>query len=47
MNTVVTSKEAIMAVCRQLVAEKGLMAVNMRMVAKECDIALGLSLIHI
>lgn len=25
MNTVVTSKEAIMAVCRQLVAEKGLM----------------------
>ena len=41
MNTVVTSKEAIMAVCRQLVAEKGLMAVNMRMVAKECDIALG------
>ena len=41
MNTVVTSKEEIMTICRQLVVEKGLTALNMRMVAKECNIALG------
>ena len=41
MNAVVTSKEAIMKVCRKIVAEKGLTALNVRMVAKECNIALG------
>ena len=41
MNVVVTSKEAIMEVCRQIVADRGLSALNMRTVAKECNIALG------
>ena len=41
MNTTVTSKEIIMNVCRQIVSEKGLASLNMRMVAKECHIALG------
>lgn len=41
MNTSITSKEAIMQVCRQIVSEKGLAALNMRAVAKECHIALG------
>ena len=41
MNTVITSKEAIMRVCRRIVAAKGLKALNMRLVADECQIALG------
>lgn len=41
MNTAITSKEAIMQVCRSIVAEKGLAALNMRSVANECHIALG------
>ena len=41
MNTVITSKEAIMQVCRGIVAQKGLQALNMRLVARECHIALG------
>ena len=41
MNISVTSKEAIMAVCRNIVASKGLNALNMRAVADECNIALG------
>ena len=41
MNTVITSKEAIMQVCRRIVAEKGLTALNMRLVTDECHIALG------
>ena len=41
MNTGVTSKEAIMQVCRGIAAEKGLSALNMRAVARECHIALG------
>ena len=41
MNTVITSKEAIMQVCRRIVAEKSLTALNMRLVADECHIALG------
>lgn len=41
MNTVITSKEAIMQVCQCIVAEKGMKALNMRLVAKECHIALG------
>ena len=41
MNTVVTSKEEIMQVCRRIVAEKGMKALNMRLVADECHIASG------
>lgn len=41
MNTVITSKDAIMQVCRCIVAEKGLAALNMRLVADACHIALG------
>lgn len=41
MNTVITSKEAIMQVCRHIVAEKGMKALNMRLVSEECHIALG------
>lgn len=41
MNTVVTSREKILAVCRELVADKGLSAVNMRTVAEHCHVALG------
>lgn len=41
MNTVITSKEAIMQVCRSIVAENGIKALNMRSVADQCHIALG------
>ena len=41
MNTSITSKEAILQVCRRIVAVKGLTALNMRLVADECHIALG------
>lgn len=41
MNTVVTSKEAILQTCRAFVSEHGLSALNMRAVAKKCNIALG------
>lgn len=41
MNTIVTSKEAILAKCRQLVTEQGISAVNMRTVANSCGIAVG------
>lgn len=41
LNTVITSKEAIMQVCRRIVAEKSMNALNMRLVADECGIALG------
>ena len=41
MNTVVTSKEAILAVCRGIVSETGLSSLNMRAVAEGCHVALG------
>lgn len=41
MNTIITSKEAILDVCRGMVAKEGLSAINMRAVAKACDVALG------
>lgn len=41
MNTAVTSKEAILATCRELVSQKGLAVLNMRTVAKSCGVALG------
>lgn len=36
-----TSSENILKMCRQIISEKGLLAVNMRTVAKRCDVALG------
>ncbi len=41
INPEITSKEAIMLVCRRIAAEKGLKALSMRAVARECGIALG------
>lgn len=41
MNTAVTSKEAILKSCREVVSEKGLSALNMRAVAQSCQVALG------
>lgn len=41
INTIVTSKEAILEACRQLVSQKGLEALNMREVAASCHVALG------
>lgn len=41
VNNVVTSKEAILQACRKMVSEEGLQAINMRGVARRCDVALG------
>ncbi|WP_347477115.1 TetR/AcrR family transcriptional regulator [Clostridium sp. Marseille-P299] len=41
INIAATSKEEILEISRKLVIEKGLSAVNMRMVAKECGVAVG------
>lgn len=41
INTVVTSREAILKVCRELVSAEGLEALNMRSVAQNCRVALG------
>ena len=41
INPEITSKEAIMQVCRRIAEEKGLKALSMRTVAGECGIALG------
>lgn len=41
MNAQVTSREAILAQCRQLVMEGGMRAVNMRTVASSLNVALG------
>ena len=41
MNTVVTSKEAILKVSRELIREQGWEAVNIRAVAKACEISVG------
>ena len=41
MNTVITSKEAIMQVCRHIVAEKGMKALNMRLVSGEMPYRAG------
>lgn len=41
INTLVTSKEAILKVCREIVSEKGLATLNMRSVAEACHVALG------
>lgn len=41
MNTVITSREAILTACKELVIEKGLMALNIRDVASRCGVAVG------
>lgn len=41
MNTVVTSKEAILTQSCKIVMEKGLSAINMRTVAAACGVAVG------
>ncbi|MFA6663529.1 MAG: TetR/AcrR family transcriptional regulator [Lachnospiraceae bacterium] len=41
INTIVTSREAILKGCRDMVSETGLSTVNMRSVAKRCGVALG------
>lgn len=41
MNTIVTSKEAILAQCRCLVMEQGISAINMRTVAQACGVSVG------
>lgn len=41
MNKVVTSKEDILAVSKKMVADKGMQAINMRSVAKQCGVAVG------
>jgi AcrR family transcriptional regulator len=41
MNTVVTSKEAILKASKEIATAKGLQALNMRDVAKHCNVAVG------
>jgi AcrR family transcriptional regulator len=41
LNTVVTSREAILKTCREIVSKEGLPALNMRAVATACHVALG------
>lgn len=41
MNTVVTSREAILEVSRRLIRQKGWGAVNIRSVAGECGVSVG------
>lgn len=41
LNKVVTSKEAILSQCRNLVMDQGIEALNMRSVAAACGVALG------
>lgn len=41
MNTVVTSKEAILQVCRELIRQQGWAAVSIRSVANACGISVG------
>ena len=41
MNTIVTSKEEILAECRKMVSEEGLQAINIRTVARRCNVSVG------
>ena len=41
MNTVITSREAILETCRRLVKEQGWSSVNIRNVAAVCGISVG------
>ncbi|MEG0272186.1 MAG: TetR/AcrR family transcriptional regulator [Hydrogenoanaerobacterium sp.] len=41
MSTAVSSKAEILQVCKELISENGLPALNMRTIAQKCNIALG------
>ncbi len=41
MNLPTTSREEIISVCQKITQEKGLSAVNMRSVAKQCNVSVG------
>ena len=41
LNTIVTSREAILQTSRELIRTQGWDAVNIRNVAKACDISVG------
>ncbi|NLY08700.1 MAG: TetR/AcrR family transcriptional regulator [Tissierellia bacterium] len=41
MNNKITSREEILEVCRKIVSENGLASLNMREVARQCQVALG------
>ena len=41
MNTIVTSREAILKECRAMVMEHGIQSINMRSVAAACNVAVG------
>lgn len=41
MNKIVTSREAILEVSQKIASEKGLQAINIRTVAKECNVSVG------
>lgn len=41
MNTIITSREAILDTCRRLVKEQGWSAVNIRSVAAACNVSVG------
>ncbi len=41
INTIITSKEAILEACKKLVSENGLQSLNMRTVANECNVSVG------
>lgn len=41
INTIITSREEILAICREIVAKEGIPSVNMRMAAKKCGVSVG------
>lgn len=41
MNKAVTSKEDILSACKEIVADRGIGSINMRSVAKQCNVAVG------
>lgn len=41
MANPITSKESILKVAREIVSKEGLKALNIRKIARECDIAIG------
>lgn len=41
MNKIVTSKEDILSVSKEMVAEQGIQSINMRNVAEQCGVAVG------
>ncbi len=41
MNKTITSEKDILEISKRIASEKGLQAITMRSVAKECDVAVG------